>query len=152
MTVERWDRVLTQYEFDHLAGVEKGRRALTSFERKVALLEALGQEPDGYRSVDPKRYKDRAKLRRWSDPERKLWAWGDPNVDSPEGKNFKLLKRYYEAISTLEKKRKGKPNGDAEEIRRLKDVIVELEQQNASLMAQLALAQSLSRNGPIKAR
>ncbi|MGO6946991.1 MULTISPECIES: hypothetical protein [Rhizobium] len=100
MTNENWDRELTPSEFIHLDKRLKRERIDASLSRKVREVErwaASGKPPPKYLKLAG----NRARLRRWSDPAKKLWSWSDDAPDDPSGRNKFLLARWEVAIHAL---------------------------------------------------
>lgn len=109
-----WDRDLAPGEVKRLAPVDRGRRALLSLERKVALIEA-----EARRAADAPARPDlpinRAKLRRWTMAVEGLWEWSDPQFDHPGGRNAALIARFTDALDLLRaRKRRGRAGLQAE--------------------------------------
>lgn len=129
-----WDTELSPEQVRHLKPEDKGRRALASLTRKVEMIEAYGR--DGLAlDIDPPQ--DRAKLRRWSDPDRQLWPWTDPVVDSSKGKNAALIERFEKALELIAVRR-GKRRVQAKQEIEVRDrIIAHLERQNAALIDQV---------------
>lgn len=137
---ERWDRVLTQYEFNHLRPEEKGLRALTSLSRKIAFLEdlAIGRFP-----YDPSNIPmtSRPKLREYEDPSRGLWKWSVAKVDSLEGDNRELMLRYQAALMGLKEMPREKASREATELPQdvlhLRNIISSLRRQNRDFLERI---------------
>ena len=139
-----WDRELAKAEIKRLAPRVRQRRALLSLERKVALIEAEANRPDdgGARPGLPV---DRAKLRRWTDSARGLWAWSTPAFDHPRGHNASLIARFEAAIDRI-RLRHGRGRGalrreiaaDAVRIARLEAQVMHLMEENRGLRASVA--------------
>lgn len=94
-----WDREMEKKDVKGLSPAVRSRRALLSFERKVAVLERWGRQgvPPG---AEVRR--DRAKLRRWLDPLEGLWPWDDPAFDHPRSRNAHLHTRFLLAIELID--------------------------------------------------
>lgn len=133
--IPAWDAPLTAVEVMRLAPAQRGTRTLTSLTRKVELLEswAEGGRPDG--SQVPV---DRAKLRRWTDAKLRLWAWADPLVDVPDGRNAELMRRFAASVRSLQRRRRG---SDRAEVERRDAHIAALEAQNLALLSQIRVLQ-----------
>lgn len=135
-TTEAWDADLSAAEARRLGPAGKRRRAETSFLRKVELLEQWGRDglpPEGEPSVPW----DRAKLRRWRDPSRHLWAWSDPQVDVAGGRNGGLAERFALAIKAVRVRTKGKSTDLKGQIEALEITVRSLELQNIRLLDQV---------------
>lgn len=133
--IPAWDAPLTATEVMKLAPAQRGARTLASLTRKVELLETWAREgrPDG--SQVPL---DRAKLRRWTDAKLRLWAWADPLVDKPDGRNTALMRRFVDSVRRLQQRKRG--SGRAE-IERRDEQIAALEAQNLALLSQIRVLQ-----------
>jgi hypothetical protein len=118
-----------------LPPAQRGARTLASLTRKVELLETWAREgrPDG--SQFPS---DRAKLRRWTDAELRLWAWADPLIDAPEGRNASLIRRFVTSVRSMQRRRRG---SDHAEVERRDAQIAALEAQNLALLSQIRVLQ-----------
>jgi hypothetical protein len=139
-----WDIPLTALELKKLAPAQRGARTLTSLTRKVELLEAWAREgkPDG--SELPS---DRTKLRRWTDTKLRLWAWADPLVDAPDGRNTVLIRRFIASIRSLQQRRRDNLRIEID----LRDAhIGALEMQNLALLSQIRVLQAKIGVVPIK--
>ncbi|MBP2460513.1 MULTISPECIES: hypothetical protein [unclassified Rhizobium] len=137
----RWDRILTEYEFNHLRPAEKSLRALTSLERKVAYLEemAVGRVP-----FDPAKIpmKTRPQLRSFEDEPRGMWRWALPAVDRFDGANHKLMDRYAAAIKSLRdfassENYQDKNEEPPQDIVQLKNIISALRKQNLDFLERI---------------
>jgi hypothetical protein len=128
-----WDRDLRPEEVKHLSPADRGRRAITSFSRKIELLEKYGRDgaPSDTTGLHVRR---RTQLRRWSDPEMGLWAWADPAVDDPKGRNQGLCRRFKEAIKLLEQQVARSKSGRMRAINAQNAIIESLVHQNAELV------------------
>lgn len=133
--ISTWDAPLTAAEVMKLAPAQRGARTLASLTRKVELLEAWAREgrPDG--SQVPL---DRAKLRRWTDAKLRLWAWADPLVDKPDGRNTELMRRFAASVRSLQRGGRGSYRAEVE---RRDAHIAALEAQNLSLLSQIRVLQ-----------
>ncbi len=135
-----WDRPLTKAEVLRLRPEHKGLRPLVSFLRKVALMIEMIDDPGLRQEIPQQTYKFRKGLREWSDPNRRLWPWGDPLVDSPTGNYRKLTEIYFEAEEVLDTVRKGKGFSLERKLQEQQRVIESLEVQILDLMDQLNVA------------
>ena len=103
-----WDRDFAPNEVKRLAPADRGRRALLSLERKVALIEAEARRAADA-STRPDLPRDRTKLRRWTVATEGLWEWSDPQFDHPAGRNAALVARFTAALDLLQaRKRRGR--------------------------------------------
>lgn len=137
----RWDRALTEYEFNHLRPEEKGLRAVTSLTRKIIYLEDMAA---GRLSFDPSNIpmKSRPKLRVYEDASKGMWKWSLPSVDRVDGNNQQLMCRYLAALTSLNDMfssvepplEVGEPSQD---IVQLKNIISSLRRQNRDFLERI---------------
>lgn len=139
---EPWDRELTKEELFRTAPLSKGKRTLVSFVRKVTLLVDMMDDQDLRDAISVKEYKTPTALRRWSDPDRGLWPWSVPDIDSPDGTYGDLFLIYESAEAGLDIIRKGKKYSLQKQIDDQKRIIENLEAQILDLMDQLHRATS----------
>ncbi|MGN7804897.1 hypothetical protein ACTJKE_19565 [Ensifer sp. 22521] len=139
---EPWDRELTKEELFRTAPLLKGKRTLVSFVRKVTLLVDMMDDQDLRDTISVNEYKTPTALRRWSDPNRGLWPWSVPEIDSPDGTYGDLFLIYESAEAGLDIIRKGKKYSLQKQIDDQKRVIENLEAQILDLMDQLYRATS----------
>ncbi|MBP1874018.1 hypothetical protein J2Z19_003742 [Ensifer adhaerens] len=139
---EPWDRELTKEELFRTAPLLKGKRTLVSFVRKVTLLVDMMDDQDLRDTISVNEYKTPTALRRWSDPDRGLWPWSVPEIDSPDGTYGDLFLIYESAEAGLDIIRKGKKYSLQKQIDDQKRVIENLEAQILDLMDQLYRATS----------
>jgi len=131
-----WDADLSLGEVKRLRPADKGLRARASLARKVELLESWGRHglpPDAEASIPW----DRAKLRRWRDPARRLWAWVDPQVDVPKGRNAGLMDRFRLALQAVQVRRRDRGLNLKGQVEAQKVTIENLERQNIRLLDQV---------------
>jgi len=131
-----WDADLSLGDVKRLRPADKGLRARSSLARKIGLLESWGRNglPPGAEASIPW---DRAKLRRWRDPARRLWAWVDPQVDMPKGRNAGLMDRFRLALQAVQVRRKDRGSNLKRQVEALKITVENLERQNISLLDQV---------------
>lgn len=139
---EPWDRELTKEELFRTAPLLKGKRTLVSFVRKVTLLVDMMDDQELRDAISPKEYKTPTALRRWLDPDRGLWPWRVPDIDSPDGDYGDLFLIYESAEAGLDIIRKGKKYSLQKQIEDQKRTIENLEAQILDLMDQLYRATS----------
>jgi hypothetical protein len=139
---EPWDRELTKEELFRTAPLLKGKRTLVSFVRKVTLLVDMMDDQDLRDAISVMEYKTPTALRRWSDPDRGLWPWSVPGIDSPDGTYGDLFLIYESAEAGLDIIRKGKKYSLQKQIEDQKRTIENLEAQILDLMDQLYRATS----------
>ncbi|MQB22589.1 hypothetical protein DXT90_18350 [Agrobacterium tumefaciens] len=139
---EPWDRELTKEELFRTAPRLKGKRTLVSFVRKVTLLVDMMDDQDLRDAISDKEYKTPTALRRWSDPDRGLWPWSVPDIDSPDGDYGDLFLIYESAEAGLDIIRKGKKYSLRKQIEDQERRIESLEAQILDLMDQLNRATS----------
>jgi len=135
-----WDADLSLGEVKRLRPADKGLRARSSLARKVELLEAWGRDgvlPGAEASIPW----DRAKLRRWRDPARRLWAWIDPQVDAARGRNAGLMDRFWLALQAVEVRRRDRGLNLRGQVEALKVTVENLERQNIRLLDQIRQVQ-----------
>jgi len=133
--IPAWDAPLTAIEVMKLAPAQRGARTLASLTRKVELLETWAREG---RPDDLQVPLDRAKLRRWTDAKLRLWAWADPLVDKPDGRNIALMQRFAASVRSLQRRGRG---SDRAEIALRDARIAALEAQNLALLSQIRVLQ-----------
>jgi len=137
----KWDTPLSPEQLRRLSPSEKQRRAQAAVSRKVELLEAFerGEEVQGVEDPLPT---TRTALRRWDDPKRRLWAWSDPEVDRPDGRNAGLVGRFKAVAERLAKQARRGHRASAIEAVRQREAIAALIRQNADqFKANVLLAQ-----------
>ena len=88
-----WDIPLTGREIKKLAPKDRRQRALVSLERKIELLKTRASRVHPAPATEDFPV-SRAALRRWEDHEVKLWAWTDPGIDAPRGRNAALMAEF----------------------------------------------------------
>lgn len=135
-----WDADLSLGEVKRLKPVDKGRRAKASLTRKIELLECWGR--DGLPSKETSVPWDRAKLRRWRDPARRLWVWVDPQVDATRGRNGELIERFGLALQAIQAGRRDRGFNLKGQIEALKITIGALELQNIRLLDEVRQLQT----------
>lgn len=130
-----WDTDLSLEQIKHLKPLKKGLRIKSSLARKIDILELWAL--DGLPENETAFPRDRAKLRRWQDPGRRLWAWVDAQVDAPRGRNDQMMNRFHLAIKAIHAR--GLKNGTSldRQVKTLKMIIVNLEQQNLRLLDEI---------------
>lgn len=129
--VELWD---CETPIGNLDPLVRGHRTDISLKRKVELLELWAKEgwPE---DVDPMSLaKNETRLRKWSDPTRKLWSWSDDKPEKRE-RNKALMLRWSEAISSI-RREDWKSVRPVETLESLHLIIERLEVQVADLIAQ----------------
>lgn len=145
---EEWDREMTSSEVMRLPPGLAKLRVQESLRRKVEVLERAACDAKEARAIDVRQFKSRSALRKWHDPDLKLWRWGDGLVDrwsehrpkNPDGPNEQLMQRWHRALDTILELRTTSAVGLEQVIREKDAIIHHLERQVLSLMAQLDVA------------
>lgn len=146
--VDEWDRDMSSKEVMRLRPDLAKLRVQESLRRKVERLEQAARDPKDARSIEVKWFKSRSALRNWHDPDLKLWRWGDGLVDkwsenhpeNPDGPNELFMQRWQRALDTILELRKTSTDGLEQVIKEKDAIILHLERQVLSLMAQLDMA------------
>ncbi|MBC2804840.1 hypothetical protein ACC697_04370 [Rhizobium ruizarguesonis] len=128
-----WDKPLTSQEVMKLSPSDKRERTEASFRRKMELLKRIATDPGLHAKIDPKLYKSRAALRKWTDIDLKLWPWSDPKVDGRPTHSS----AYTEALEAIDKLKGGAKSSLKQQLAAKDVIIASLERQILSLMEQL---------------
>ncbi len=135
-TGDRWDRPLTDDEWEQLNSREKKTRSYVSLVRKIALLQAAAENPSSF-PADLSAPRNRKELREWSSTARGLWSWSYIKLDNPQGVNSDEIAAFFQALFDIDELKKGNQSKLRRQLTEKKVIIERLEARNIQLLEKI---------------
>lgn len=135
MTVSNLGFPILPEKLRGLSSSARKDRVVASLERKVVAieLEAARRDPDARRKDMPR---NRAELRRWESDRESFWRWELPKLDSLNGPNASLVRRFYAALERIEVTRRRGRSGLRDDLRVSEQRAAQLDLQVARLVGE----------------